>query len=115
MVSRDLWRVIFFHRELKRKQPTLEPHLKNAVRRYGRRGREKCGLARKIHAKSEATSSLRARKRLNRHFASAQAKDLQKLKSAKVIPIWKKAAEFSGIAGEFSCHSLYRSQISKHL
>jgi len=27
----------------------------------------------------------------------------------------KKAAEFSGLAGEFRCHSLHRSQISKDL
>jgi len=26
-----------------------------------------------------------------------------------------KAAEFSGVAGEFRCHSLHRSQISKDL
>jgi hypothetical protein len=27
----------------------------------------------------------------------------------------QKAAEFSGVAGEFRCHSLHRSQISKDL
>jgi len=27
----------------------------------------------------------------------------------------RKAAEFSGVAGEFRCHSLHRSQISKDL
>jgi hypothetical protein len=27
----------------------------------------------------------------------------------------KKAAEFSGLAGQFCCHSLHRSQISKDL
>jgi hypothetical protein len=39
----------------------------------------------------------------------------KRIETNRFKPSSPKAAEFSGVAGEFRCHSLHRSQISKDL
>jgi hypothetical protein len=76
-----------------------------------------CGLARKNHAQAEATSSLRARKLLNRplRICLRACFKTNEHKQTVLNSSLQKAAEFSGVAGEFRCHSLHRSQIFKDL
>jgi hypothetical protein len=71
-------------------------------------------LARKNHAKAEATSSLRALKQTLRACLRARFK-INESKQTVLKLFSPKAAEFSGVAGEFHCQSLHRSQISKDL
>jgi hypothetical protein len=67
-----------------------------------------------------AASSLRARKLFNPPRRTPRLlKSLFKANESKEtgfeLSLQKKAAEWSGVAGVFCCHSLHRSQMSKHL
>jgi hypothetical protein len=74
-------------------------------------------LARKNHAKAEATSSLRTRKAVKQAMRACLQAGFKVMNQNKLLrnSSLQKSAEFAGVAGEFRCHSLHRSQISQNL